>query len=340
MNKKDYLNSKTIDFLEDSNFIRLIKYQYAEDVAFWEQLLDEYPEARPFFNSASIQLKLILSANDIIAPTGLKDRLWSEIKASNLANNNATRLRKRIYYWSSGIAALFAITAYISWFMLSSITVRTAYGESKKLSLPDGSQIVLNANSTLRYPRAYAWKKLRQISLEGEAYFKVVHLNHNHDEIRQGELFRASTGTAQVEVLGTEFNLKERRGLTTVALVKGSVQVRSLKTGISYLMKEGNVVEVDSTKGEISTAQISASQFASWKEGKLIVNHTSVNEIIQAFEDLYGYKVILDNPTLGQKKIGGSISIKSEQSLLFTLSNILNVNVKKEGKTIRLESRR
>jgi len=339
MEKKDYSLFTAADFLDDADFLRYVKYGYLNDVTFWEQWLQENPKQRKVFELAKLQLGLILSSAPLIAPQGFEGKLLADIKQSISSRKHALSVKRRNYYWASGIAASLIFALFSAWFFNSMITVQTSYGETRKISLPDGSQITLNANSTLSYPRAYAWKNIRTVDLNGEAYFKVVHFNKNQDNIKSGELFEAVTGGVEVQVLGTEFNLKERHGEAHIALINGRVQVKSKVTGKKYLMEPGNVIKVNAKTGELMVNESGSELQSAWTDGRLLVSQTSVNEIITAFEDLYGYKVILDNPALGKKKIDGSISIKSEQSLLFTLSNILNVNIKREGKIIRLQSR-
>jgi ferric-dicitrate binding protein FerR (iron transport regulator) len=103
-------------------------------------------------------------------------------------------------------------------------------------------------------------------------------------------------------------------------------------------MQPGDFIHFDENGKKLTTA-LNAGNETAWLSGKIIVSQTTVNEIIKDFEDLYGYHVVLDSPALGEKKIDGTISIRSEETLLFTLKNILNVNIKKEGKTIYLKNR-
>ncbi|WP_316739010.1 FecR family protein [Pedobacter aquatilis] len=340
MENKDYSVFTITDFLEDADFLRFVKYKYPNDVAFWLDWRNANPQNLKSFTAAELQLKLILGAEEFIPSPNLEVDLLEDIKQSIGKNQRIAKLRRRNYYWASGIAASLFIGVFAIWFFNSIITYKADYGETTSLTLPDGTEIKLNSNSSLSYPRAYAWKKTRTVKLTGEAYFQVKHLNRNPQQIKDGERFQAETGSLEVEVLGTEFNLKERHGEAHVALIRGKVRVKSIKTGNKYMMQPGNVIKINAADGALIADNESSAVKTAWTEGKLIVNQTSVKEIITAFEDLYGYKVILDNPALSNKKIDGSISIKSEQSLLFTLSNILDVNIKREGKVIRLESRR
>lgn len=341
MENKDYSVFTLADFLEDKDFLRFVKYKSPNDTVFWNDWQSKTPQNLNNFVDARNQLQIILSPARFVPAKDLEETLLNDIKNSIEKNKKLTVLRRRNYFWYSGLAASLTVGIFSLWFLNSVITIHSDFGEIKHFRLPDGTDITLNSNSTLTYPRAYTWRKVRTVSLLGEAYFKVEHLNQSPDKIKEGELFQATTGSVLVQVLGTEFNLKDRHGKAYVALINGKVRISSIKTGRNYVMQPGNVIRLDAANGELILDNKNGSSVQSaWIDGKITVNQTSVKDIITAFEDLYGYKVILDDPALGNKKIDGSISIRSEQGLLFTLSNILNVNIIKEGKIIRLESRR
>ena len=76
-----------------------------------------------------------------------------------------------------------------------------------------------------------------------------------------------------------------------------------------------------------------------WLEGNMVVSGLTARQIIDNFEDTYGYKVVLEDSTLASKQIDGTIAFNSEETILYTLSNILNVNIYKEGRIIYLRSR-
>lgn len=339
MTKHDYTTFTISDFLEDSNFLRYVKHQLPEDRLFWENWQETKPDNLAAFSAAELQLQLMLSPEPFKASSNLEESLLTAIHQSITNSRKKIKISRQKYFWAGGVAASLLVVLFISWFFHSTVSIHTAFGERKKIALPDGSEVILNGNSTLSYPRAYAWKENRAVKLEGEAYFQVKHLNHDAAQVKPGELFKAQTSTIEVQVLGTTFNIRERRGMAHVALVEGSVQVRSVKSRQHYRMQPGNVVQVNSRNGLLTVEKKGSLQQSAWTDGRLIVNQTTVNEILRNFEDVYGYQVILDDPTLGQKKIDGSISIKSEEGLLFTLSNILNVNINKQGKVIYLKRR-
>ena len=95
---------------------------------------------------------------------------------------------------------------------------QTSFGEKKELTLPDGSLVVLNACSELHYPTQFIGNQ-RQVQLTGEAYFKIT--------ANPEKPFRIQTPEFQVEVLGTEFNVKSYTNdrIQSVEVENGKVQV-------------------------------------------------------------------------------------------------------------------
>jgi len=338
MQAEKYPKYTAEDFLEDDDFIRYVKYQQAADLQFWNDVLTQYPEKRIDFEKAKVQLGIILSAEPIAIPADLTDGLWNDIETSiqkNKRRRNVMRLRN---IWLSGVAACLACFAYGSWYFYSDITITTTYGEQKVLLLPDGSKVRLNANSSISYARAFNWNKNRYVTINGEAYFEVKHINQNPSAIKNGERFVAVGKKLSVEVLGTTFNLKSRPNINQVTLVEGKVRVKSIVTGEERILKPGELAKL-AVNSFLINENVTIAPQLSWKDHKMLMTQTRIGDIISEFENLYGYKVVLPDSAMANKRIDGTISTASEESMLFVLKNILNVNVRHEGKNIYLEKR-
>ncbi len=124
----------------------------------------------------------------------------------------------------SGRILLFRIAAAIALIMMSYfafdyfslVRYHTEIGEKKSIGLPDGTEVTLNAVSTLSYAR-WGWSNDRSVSLNGEAYF----------EVEKGSTFKVETKEGIVKVLGTKFNVKNSPGLLEVFCFEGRVQVQT-----------------------------------------------------------------------------------------------------------------
>ena len=100
--------------------------------------------------------------------------------------------------------------------------VSTEYGQRATIRLPEGTKIVLNANSTLRYPAVWIQSSTHRFELKGEAYFAVT---KNSDAPRDGFMVHTTDGT--ITVTGTRFVVYERGSGTRVVVEEGGVEVSS-----------------------------------------------------------------------------------------------------------------
>lgn len=138
------------------------------------------------------------------------------------------------------VAAAVVILITGSYFYLNSLdeTVVTQYAENKEVVLPDNSEITLNAASKVSYD-AKNWDKKRSIKLKGEAFFKVA----------KGKRFTVATEDGTVAVLGTQFNVENRKGFFEVTCFEGLVSVtykgkeRKLPASNSFIVINGSITE-------------------------------------------------------------------------------------------------
>lgn len=115
------------------------------------------------------------------------------------------------------IAAMIALVIGTSYFYYTNTqdqTVITQYAERAEIILPDASEVQLNAGSQISYNKKN-WEQKRNITLKGEAFFRVA----------KGERFTVSTDGGTITVLGTQFNVENRKDFFEVSCYEGSVRV-------------------------------------------------------------------------------------------------------------------
>ncbi|MRI02294.1 DUF4974 domain-containing protein [Kriegella sp. EG-1] len=143
------------------------------------------------------------------------------------------------------IAAAITLLLIGSYFYLNTLNERieTQFAEQKEITLPDNSEIVLNADSKIAYDKKN-WNTKRNIKLNGEAFFKVA----------KGEKFTVSTENGTVSVLGTQFNVENRGAYFEVSCYEGLVSViyngkeTKLHAGNSFLVINGKIANLDAPK--------------------------------------------------------------------------------------------
>src|SRR6185295_2594805 len=136
--------------------------------------------------------------------------------------------------------------------------------------LPDRSTVILNANSHISFYKNWDQRPIREIWLDGEAYFSVVH-KENHQP------FRVSTaGGVAVEVLGTTFNVYHRAVETKVVLNSGKISLSFPFEAEEkkIVMNPGDLVEFK--KDKYSKRVVDPRLYASWTDKKIILDQTSL----------------------------------------------------------------
>lgn len=148
------------------------------------------------------------------------------------------------------------------------------------MTLSDGSQIWLNAGSSITYPVAFIGNE-RDVSVTGEAYFEVAH--------DRAKPFIVSKGDLQVQVLGTRFNINayDDESDTRVTLLQGSVKVKEgEKEG---LLQPGQQAQVRSGIKIIST--IDEEKVMAWKNGLFIFDRADIRDVMRQLARWYDLDV-------------------------------------------------
>lgn len=336
-----YNSYSTEDFLDDDFFIAYCKYAEENTVDEWKSWLQTSPDNIAAYREAYTYLTAVLGAVRIVPPAHLEETLLTEIHRDIAIQEKSLRKRSVVRMLVTGVAACLCLLAASLWYVNSRVTVSTAFGEHRIVTLPDNSVITLNAQSSLTYYRAWWWRKTREVWLTGEGLFKVQHLNKDTSHVLPEERFTAYAGVLKVQVLGTTFNIKERRSQVSVALLEGKISItqQSGQKTTSLILQKGEVFNYGAGKEETTNVKQLTNQPAAWVDRKIVATGMTVQDIINNYEDTYGYRIVLDNPVLAKKTIDGTISIGADDNLLFMLANILNADIERKGKEIYLRSR-
>lgn len=206
--------------------------------------------------------------------------VWSNIE-SIIDSKPAGRSLKhnfRITTWA--VAASFLILIGVGSFMrFFQITVETPAGKHQLATLPDGSTIDLNAESTLKY-NPYWWQFQREIRFEGEGYF----------EVQKGKKFSVLSNKGITQVLGTTFNIFARNEVYKVTCLTGRVKVTS-KTKDSVVLKPNSKAEIQ-TNGSIAVQHnIETYPEISWKNNIFLFTAVPMREVFYEIERQFGITI-------------------------------------------------
>jgi ferric-dicitrate binding protein FerR (iron transport regulator) len=218
----------------------------------------------------------------------------------------------------------------------SAVEIVTGYGETRKVSLPDGSLVSLNANSTIRFSKAWEKDKVREVWIQGEAFFSVVKKQGAASLVK----FVVHTRDLDVEVLGTRFNVAERRQQTQVVLEAGKVRLKLNKAEAAgklppvLYMDPGQLVEYSTAGRRLAKKTIKPTLYTSWKDGKLIFEDTPLAQVAAIIEQTYGLKVVVEDKSLYRETITGTLRSDNVDLLLESLSLSISVGIERKHQKV------
>ncbi|SKA36263.1 ferric-dicitrate binding protein FerR, regulates iron transport through sigma-19 [Chitinophaga eiseniae] len=321
---KDYRDYRMEDFLADEYFIRWVKFPDAAANAFWQQLSADVPEKAPLIREAR-EVVYALSTPVLVKNDPAREKIWQAV-LDNIQQTPVRPLRRYRRLWLAAASVLLLLALGATWYFTSSITVSTGYGETREVILPDHSTVMLNAHSTATYARSWPVTGKREVMLDGEAFFDVKHT---------GDTFRVQAGPARVTVLGTAFNVRHRQDMIAVVLQRGLVRI-DMPDGeaVPAFLQPGEGWSYSHQQPPVVMQAVDTSAATAWTRHELLLNATKVKEVIHLLKDNYGYTVILEDSTIGEREIKGRIPMQREKDLLFVLSRILDVDIQQKNDTL------
>ncbi len=195
-------------------------------------------------------------------------------------------------------------------------TIRVPNGKTFKIVLSDGTAVNLNAGSSLKYPVKFIDGQHRQVTLTGEAFFDV--------QKNEKSPFIVTTGTMDVRVLGTKFNLTsypEDLHQSTV-LVEGSV--RLYETGSKYdndnstLLSPGFKADWDNSDKKMIINKVNTDIYTGWIEGKLVMKKMNFSNIIQRLQRHYDVSITNEYKELNDRIFTATFEKESIEEVLET----------------------
>ena len=256
---------------------------------------------------------------------------------SRIAELEPAQGRQVTFYkrrWFLRVAATVSLLAMMTWFLIPDErqSFYADYGEQVRLTLPDGSSVILNGNSVIRYVPEWSDDKAREVWIEGEAFFDVTHLKNDQKFIVHTE------AGINVEVLGTRFNVRIRRGQAEVMLEEGKVllDVSRIFSNESVLLKPGELGVL--AEDELVVGRVNPWQYSSWKENLLYFNETTLKEVANILEDTYGMQVVFEDEELETRKLSGQIDARDADDILLAIAEVFNIGVKEQGRKVVFHS--
>lgn len=234
------------------------------------------------------------------------------------------RSSMRWFFYVAAVVALLVIVSVASYYQggkqvessFADIVVEAPIGSKTKMTLPDGTEVWLNAGSRMVYSQGFGMTD-RRLEFEGEGFFEVQ---------RNADLpFAIHTRELDVTVLGTKFNFRNYADdeTVTVDLLEGKValdnHLQDMET--RYLSPSEKMV-LDKATGDMEIVTAEAERAKVWTDDVLLFDEELLPEIARSLERAYDVQIVISNPTLETARFYGRFD-RQKQSI-YDILNILS----------------
>jgi len=204
-----------------------------------------------------------------------------------------------------------------------SVDIATAPGELRDIDLPDGSHVALNANSRLQvryYPR-----RRETVLDKGEAFFKVA--------ADAGKPFTVDSGSSQVRVVGTAFNVRAAPPEFAVQVLEGRVEVRSSTHPEASVLGlgPGTGIAIDPASGRRRDLLVVPASIAEWRTGQIYFKRAPLRQVAHELSRYLGQPVEIDGVALQNLPVSGLLALKEPERFLLALPSVANVRVQRRA---------
>ncbi|WP_184550453.1 FecR family protein [Mucilaginibacter sp. FT3.2] len=307
----------------DQEIIRLLKKYISNNSS-----PQELEEVRQIIESGNFEQEweLVLKEEavlDMADDSVIEEPAFDSEKVLDKIRSTTMPVRKlAIQPWLIGIAAILLLTLSIGFLFFKNraipatnvavLKLVSPAGQQKKITLADGTQIILNCGSTLTYAAKFNNTK-REVYLDGEAFFNV-----KHDASRP---FLVHTGRLNVQVLGTSFNVRAYRAdaKALVSVASGKVGVNGSKPSGTYMLLPGDRLSYN-RDNEFKQDKIKLEDILAWQKGILVFHLETIQEIAPVLARYYGIAITLNPHLYANKEVTASFTQKTLPQVLEILS--------------------
>ncbi|MCX2430477.1 FecR family protein [Pedobacter sp. GR22-10] len=247
--------------------------------------------------------------------TELRNDIQKSIRSKTVVPSRSVR----IIQWRklTAAAALIAIIFYvtINWTSIKDkiearnfSTLNVSEHQTKRILLPDGSTVWINASSELQYPKSFDGKT-REVHLTGEAYFDIQH--------QQNKPFIVRTGNITTTVLGTAFNIKALKAANRiiVTVTRGKVGVADQNHLLAYVTPNQQLI-YHISKADNEKLTVDAQKTISWRDD-LYFDDTTFEEAAKRLEQRFNVRIAFANENIkGCRFSGTALGDKSLDEIL------------------------
>lgn len=328
MNYQDY---NVADFISDQSFINWVKEPDASSDKFWKEFLQQYPHRAEALQEAREFVSLMNFTDGALDDAAII-KMKSNIDLALLDPEEGLDAETQSF-WRRGwfkVAASVSILVIIGSLVLQfafkrdderfietafsnagNQVLKTVKGKRTVITLSDGTRIWLNTDSRIAYDRSFGKGNVREVFLDGEAFFDVAE--------NKEKPFIVNTTSVAVKVLGTAFNVRAFKTDATIeaTLVRGKIALstRDDQEDIT-LMPNQQAVYIKQSKQVILENEVNTQEYTSWKAGQLNFKDETFETIILDLERWYDVKIHVDNDEALQCRFSAKIDHKKLDEVL------------------------
>ncbi|WKN30360.1 FecR domain-containing protein [Porifericola rhodea] len=330
MDKEQYENYQSYqlnDFILDESF-----QQWAQGYAspFWDHFVEAFPEKENAIKEAKL-LVSVLSVPETPLSWQKKEQQLNAIYSKVEARQKKGKTIKMPTRWAyaAAVSALLvlSVSVYYFFYIMPFQYYETAYQQNETFVLDDGTEVVLNANSELKVSRDLETKEVREVWLEGEAYFKVTKIKQEGES----SSFVVHTPNLDVQVLGTHFNVRSRDGNTRVLLEEGSVKIASVETNEDILMIPGEAVEFNVEEGQIRKEIVSEPKELAWQQNFFVFENQTLGKVAEEIYQYYGIELVFEDEAMRDYIFTAEVSRDNLQLLKTLMEEAFQIDIEPDG---------
>jgi len=249
-----------------------------------------------------------------------KDRMYQTIQQQVGEERKPRWIGK--FLIAASVTFLFLCLA--GWYIWSNSVTGPVYhqiasGDDRKVvTMPDGTTVWLNSHSILKYTDEYGQKD-RSVTLQGEAFFKVVK--------NKQKPFLVTAGPVRTRVLGTSFNVRAEKDQDDIAitLLEGKVAVHKVdtltgaSTGDLAMLSPDQQVIYSRISGNRTVQGVAATDYIAWKDDVLVLKNINMKDAITRIEKWYGVKIVVSDSAINHCIIHASFKKEPLSTVLYTI---------------------
>ncbi|MEZ4987560.1 MAG: FecR domain-containing protein [Saprospiraceae bacterium] len=304
------MNEETERLLTDDDFVSRLPDGKtgggveSEEAAALGRLLGKHPSLPPDTDAAWQQFE-----NKMTAQQAIRISLWRKLVAT--------------------AAAVALVVGGFWWWQQPTNLFETSFGEMQRITLPDGSEVVLRANSSLGWEGTWAANGVREVWLHGEAFFQVT-----PSTMHSGKKFNVKTDALEVVVKGTSFNVSNRNNTISVALESGSVDVLH-DDAVKTTLQPNQVFtwHKASAKGQ-KQEDVNLKKHTEWRSGVWYFDQTTLRDVAAELENNFGVSAHFADASLPDRQLSGSAPATSINVLLRSICTTLNIEATQEDNLV------